>query len=167
MRTPVVLILILALAFAASVAAPALAEAKPQTTCAVMGGMIDKAVFADHEGLRVYFCCPGCIDTFKADPARFLGKFKAEGVELEKAPAVGDARNPQTLCPVLGNPVDRKVFADVEGFRVHFCCADCIEKFKAAPAKHFARVKSAGVTLAKAPAPGTERDPDEGKPRGE
>ena len=31
-----------------------------QTTCPVMGGAINKDVYADYEGKRVYFCCPGC-----------------------------------------------------------------------------------------------------------
>jgi len=66
--------------------APA-AFAKPQDKCPVMGGDIDKSVFVDYEGQRVYFCCPGCIGKFKADPATYLAKLKADGVELEKSPA--------------------------------------------------------------------------------
>ena len=41
------------------------ALAKEQTTCPIMGGKIDKTVYADHDGKRVYFCCAGCIDPFK------------------------------------------------------------------------------------------------------
>ena len=54
--------------------AKAPAELKPQTTCPVMGGEIDKSVFADHEGKRVYFCCPGCISEFQKDPEKYLKK---------------------------------------------------------------------------------------------
>ena len=56
---------------------------KPQTTCPVMGGKIDKKVFVDYEGKRVYFCCPGCIGTFKKDPAKYLKKMKEAGEEPE------------------------------------------------------------------------------------
>lgn len=63
------------------------AFAKPQEVCPVMGGKIDKAVYADHDGKRVYFCCPGCIDTFKADPAKYIEKSEEDGAELEKTPA--------------------------------------------------------------------------------
>ncbi len=62
-------------------------QAKPQTKCPVMGGDIDKAVFVDHEGKRIYFCCPPCIETFKANPEKYLAKLAKEGVRLEEAPA--------------------------------------------------------------------------------
>ena len=49
-----------------------------QKTCPVMGGKIDTKVYADHEGRRVYFCCPGCIDKFKKSPAKYLAKLDAQ-----------------------------------------------------------------------------------------
>ena len=63
------------------------AFAKPQEICPVMGGKIDKKVYADHAGERVYFCCAGCIGTFEAEPAKFIALAKKDGVELDKAPA--------------------------------------------------------------------------------
>ena len=60
--------------------------AKAQTNCPVMGGAIDKKIFTDYEGKRVYFCCPACIDTFKKEPAKYLKKLADAGVTLEKAP---------------------------------------------------------------------------------
>lgn len=62
----------------------------PQTVCPVMGGEIDKDVYIDYEGKRVYFCCPMCIDKFKADPAMYIKKLEDEGVVLEKAPEGGE-----------------------------------------------------------------------------
>ncbi len=32
-----------------------------------------------HEGTTVKFCCEGCLDEFKEDPAKFLAKLKAAG----------------------------------------------------------------------------------------
>lgn len=75
-------------------AAPS-AFAKPQETCPVMGGKIDKTIYADHAGERVYFCCAGCIAGFKADPAKFVAKAKAEGVVLDKTPAA-DPKAPKS-----------------------------------------------------------------------
>jgi YHS domain-containing protein len=63
------------------------AFAKSQEICPVMGGKIDKSVYADHDGKRVYFCCPGCIATFEAEPAKFIAKAEKDGVELDKTPA--------------------------------------------------------------------------------
>ena len=64
--------------------APAM-EVRPQTHCPVMGGEINREVYADHNGLRVYFCCAGCDDAFKADPEKFIEQMKADGIEPEKA----------------------------------------------------------------------------------
>ncbi|MHC4247876.1 MAG: hypothetical protein ACYS9X_01980 [Planctomycetota bacterium] len=58
-----------------------------QTTCAVMGGKINKKIYADHDGKRVYFCCNGCVSAFKADPVKYLKKLDDAGVTPEKAPA--------------------------------------------------------------------------------
>jgi YHS domain-containing protein len=63
---------------------------KPQTTCPVMGGKIDKNIFADHEGKRVYFCCKGCIPEFQKDPAKYIKKLEDEGVTFEKTSEAGN-----------------------------------------------------------------------------
>ena len=34
---------------------------KAQETCPVMGGKINKSLYADVNGHRVYVCCKGCI----------------------------------------------------------------------------------------------------------
>jgi len=62
---------------------PAAAEIA-QKTCPVMGGKIDKNIHIDHNGRRVYFCCAGCVGTFKKDPAKYLAKVDAE---IQKAKA--------------------------------------------------------------------------------
>jgi len=45
-----------------------------QTTCPVMGGAIDKAIFTEYKGKKVYFCCKGCVDKFQADPEKYVSK---------------------------------------------------------------------------------------------
>lgn len=45
-----------------------------QTLCPVMGNPIDKNVFVEYEGKKVYFCCPGCIEKFQAEPEKYLSK---------------------------------------------------------------------------------------------
>jgi len=45
-----------------------------QKVCPVMGGPIDKDIYVDHEGRRVYFCCTACVDAFKQDPEKYLRK---------------------------------------------------------------------------------------------
>ena len=77
-----------------TVASLAFAEGKAQTTCPVMGGKIDKAQYADVDGVRVYVCCPGCVAKVKADPEKYIAKLKAEGVELEKVPVAKHSEHP-------------------------------------------------------------------------
>jgi len=45
-----------------------------QTTCPLMGMAIDKSVFTEYKGKKVYFCCAGCIDGFKKDPEKYVAK---------------------------------------------------------------------------------------------
>ena len=54
-------------------------EMIPQKTCPVMGAPINKEVYSDHDGRRVYFCCAGCIETFRVNPAKYLEKLKEKG----------------------------------------------------------------------------------------
>ncbi|MHC1727482.1 MAG: YHS domain-containing protein [Syntrophobacteraceae bacterium] len=62
------------------------ATAAPQTKCPVMSLKVDDKTYVDYQGKRVRFCCPGCVDTFKKEPDKYMKKMEAEGVTLEKAP---------------------------------------------------------------------------------
>ncbi len=61
-----------------------LGDESGQVLCPVMGGKIDKKVYVDHNGKRVYLCCTACVDKFKADPGKYMKKL--EGVKLDGAP---------------------------------------------------------------------------------
>ncbi|MFA6173511.1 MAG: hypothetical protein WC701_07460 [Kiritimatiellales bacterium] len=60
--------------------------AASQANCPVMGGPINPKLYVDANGYRIYVCCGGCIAAVKADPAKYIAKMKAEGVEPEKIP---------------------------------------------------------------------------------
>lgn len=57
---------------------------KVQTQCPMMGGEIDKSVFADYDGKRIYFAGKMCRDEFYKDPMKYIKKLESEGVILEK-----------------------------------------------------------------------------------
>jgi YHS domain-containing protein len=64
------------------------AAGKAQTTCPVMeGNPINRNIYADYEGKRVYFCCGACPPKFREDPEKYIKKLEDAGVEIEKAPA--------------------------------------------------------------------------------
>lgn len=111
---------------------------KPQSTCPVMGGKIDKSVYADHDGKRVYFCCADCKGTFLEDPAKYMKKVEANGETLEVL------AKPQETCPVMGGKIDKSIFADHEGKRVYFCCGSCKAEFKKSPQKYLKKLEEMG-----------------------
>ena len=82
-RTLLISLVVLALA-----AGPALAadQPKPQTLCPVLGGNVDKKVYIDYQGKRIYFCCQGCDAEFKKDPEKYMKKLQEQGITLEKCP---------------------------------------------------------------------------------
>jgi YHS domain-containing protein len=74
---------------------------QPQTLCPVTGRAINKDIFADYQGKRIYFCCPGCLEKFKQNPDMYMKKFQEEGIALEKSPAGTRAEAPAP-CPMAG-----------------------------------------------------------------
>ena len=52
----------------------AVSEAIEQTTCPVMGGAINKSLYTEYKGKKVYFCCAGCKEKFEKEPEKYLSK---------------------------------------------------------------------------------------------
>ncbi len=60
---------------------------KAQTTDAFSGNPINKNVYADYQGKRIYFCCENSKRQFENDSEKYIKKFRELGVTLEDAPA--------------------------------------------------------------------------------
>jgi len=80
------LLLVLGVA-GAGFAAAAPAAGQAQAVCPVLGNKIDKNVYVDYQGQRIYFCCTGCVEPFQKNPPQYLKKLEEQGVTPEKAPA--------------------------------------------------------------------------------
>ena len=65
-----------------------------QKACPIMGGKISNKFFADSNGKRIYFCCPGCKDKFQSAPQSFITKMEEQGVIPFSSPPM--------LCPDCG-----------------------------------------------------------------
>jgi YHS domain-containing protein len=52
------------------------------------GSEIDKRLFVDYQGKRIYVCCRSCVRILKADPAKYVALMEAEGITLDKTPDV-------------------------------------------------------------------------------
>lgn len=57
---------------------------KLQTHCPVMGGEIDRNFYHDHDGQRIYVCCPGCLDEVKERADEIIEEQRAKGVVFER-----------------------------------------------------------------------------------
>ena len=50
-----------------------------QTKCPTCGGEgIDRTVFVEYKGRKVYFCCKHCMDPFQKDPEKYAANLPAQ-----------------------------------------------------------------------------------------
>ena len=88
---------------------------------------------------------PGKVDTTKAAKSEHSRGHEGsthEGMHGPGHVATSSTEITQKTCPVMGNPIDPKVFVDYKGRRVYFCCKPCISKFQADPDKYLAKLDS-------------------------
>jgi YHS domain-containing protein len=109
-----------------------------QKTCPVMGGPVNRSLFVDHEGKRIYVCCAGCIEPIKKNPEKYLDLIKKNGERAERI---------QTECPVMGGKINKDLFADVKGKRIYVCCSGCINIIKKSPEKYINEFAEKGIQL--------------------
>jgi len=46
----------------------------------------------------------------------------------------------QTICPVMGNPINKQFFTEYKGKKVYFCCPACKPEFEKNPEKYLAKL---------------------------
>ena len=56
---------------------------KPQTACPITGDAIDKNLFVDYKGKRIYVCCSDCLAQVKKDPEAAIKKLESMGQSVE------------------------------------------------------------------------------------
>ncbi|MCK5682786.1 hypothetical protein KAJ27_01635 [bacterium] len=81
--------------------------AEGNKTCPVMGGNVNKNLFVDVDGYRIYVCCPGCLAPIKANPEKYIKVIKGKGEKLEKAPVslctkCGEIKGTASCCKKIG-----------------------------------------------------------------
>lgn len=106
---------------------------KVEPKCPVKGIACKKSISADHNGGKVYFCCPGCCAAFKA--TKNGGKFAAKAnLQLY---ITGQAK--LVKCPVAGRDLNPATKITVGGMPICFCCGMC--KAKAVALKGAAQIE--------------------------
>ena len=67
--------------------------AATQTICPIMGWKINKNIYADHDGKRVYFCCNYCIGEFNKNPEKYIKDLEDKGVKIGKTPEISKEKD--------------------------------------------------------------------------
>jgi YHS domain-containing protein len=89
----IVMAALFAIAFNAGKAEGADKKGKPQTVCPIQGGAIDKSMYTDYKGYRIYFCCAGCPEEFAKDPEKYMKQMRESGITPEKTPVKGGKKD--------------------------------------------------------------------------
>jgi YHS domain-containing protein len=79
------------------------------------------------------------------------------GVPSERAAAAEKKVTSQTVCPVMGDPINKKYFVDYKGNRIYFCCSSCPDEFMKDPEKYMKKIRESGVVLEKSPKRGVKK----------
>jgi len=61
-----------------------LASVTSQKTCPVMGGAVNKDLYVDKDGQRIYICCEGCRAQLEGDFEGYAKKLKEMGEQVEE-----------------------------------------------------------------------------------
>lgn len=125
------------------------AAAKPiNKICPVEGGEVDPAATLEHEGKIIGFCCAGCDEEFKKDPAKYMAIIAKETAAEDakagkKDGAKGEEKKPKlnATCPVSGDDADPTMTTEYKGRTLAFCCEDCIKEFEKNPKKYLAKLE--------------------------
>jgi YHS domain-containing protein len=115
-------------------------------TCIVSGqklGAMGKPVIYNHEGREIRFCCSGCPDKFKTDPAKYLKQID-EAIIKQQMPSY-----PLDTCVVSGDKFGGSMGEPVnyvyKNRLIRFCCTGCIKDFEKDPVKYLAKLDQAVV----------------------
>lgn len=70
---------------------------KKQTHCPVMTkNSVNKNLYVDVKGYRIYVCCAGCIGKVKADADKYIKQMNAGGIRIGKVPEKETAEAEET-----------------------------------------------------------------------
>ena len=108
---------------------------KVQVTCPVSGEAVDRKVYVERDGKKVYFCSGDCVKKYQGSPSKYKK-------------TLANSYTFQTKCPVMGEGINPQVAAaTADGHKIYFCCKGCDKKFVAEPAKYVAKLAEQGFTV--------------------
>ncbi len=114
---------------------------------------------AEHAGRTYYFCSTHCVAKFQQDPEQYLrnqNSANATGLVTLGAPKANAAVSAKEKDPVCGmdvNPATATHRWEHAGKTYYFCCAGCLEKFRAAPDRYLSSPISPSLVQLGSPPP--------------
>ena len=129
------------------------ADEKQVPKCPVMDEPVNLAVSTATDDGPVFFCCKGCVRKFKAAPDKYATALVKQRQVLAKREKI------QVRCPVTGEPVDSKVVTEHAGRTIHFCCKECIIKFRGDPSRYEAALANSYTYQTQCPVMGERINP--------
>ena len=133
---------------------------RPAIKDPVCGKAVDPlraAASIEYEGRLYHFCCKGCADKFKADPAKYLAaSYKPGGIQpMVQLGGVqiqsGTKLERDPVCGMNVDPAKPAATAEHEGKTYYFCCRGCADKFQRDSRKYLS--PKTAETMAKVEAP--------------
>ncbi len=105
-----------------------------QDRCPIDGAAkLDKSIFVDYQGQRLYFCKTLCSERFWMVPEDCFGM-------LENRSCIAD--NIQDKCLLADEKLtNHDLFVKLPGRKLYFCCNDCHEDFKKDSKKHLKKLE--------------------------
>ena len=104
--------------------------------CGMLVEPATAAAFDDFEGVKYWFCTPGCAARFADEPTRFTGPSASAESMGPKSVDIGLSRQPQleaVLDPVCGksvSPTEESIYRNADGVDHWFCSVTCADRFQ-------------------------------------
>ncbi len=86
-----------------------------------------------------------------------VGGFIISGFSTGVAEGAEKKVKVQAICPVMGDPINKKYYVDYKGKRIYFCCSSCPDEFMKDPEKYMNKIRESGVVLENSPKGGGKK----------
>jgi Cu+-exporting ATPase len=115
----------------------------------------------EHGGKNYYFCSPHCVSKFRQDPGKYLGEGSdtpglvtlgmTQAAPYHPSSKASAAKEKDPVCGMDVDPATAKHRFEHKGKTYFFCCAGCLEKFRADADRYLNPKASAGLVQLAAP----------------
>jgi len=88
--------------------------------CPITGKAVKKGHAVGKKGQQVFFCCPGCVKSYKKNAKKYSTKAHHQLVLTKQSVT--------SKCALTGKPCKSTLTSKIDGVAVYFCCPGCKSK---------------------------------------